>query len=45
MPSPSLVDLKILNLLPNSIEGFIRFAVLSVAALIAYKIYEKRRWS
>lgn len=45
MPSPSNFDLKLLNLLPNSIEGFLKFALLCVGILITFKIYEKKRWS
>lgn len=45
MPIPSNLDLKILGLLPSSIEGFIKFALLCMGILILYKIYEKRRWS
>jgi len=45
MPIPSELDLKILGLLPSNIDGFIKFAFLCICILIAYKIYEKRRWS
>lgn len=41
----SEIDLKLLNLLPNSIDGLLKFALLCVGVLVAYKIYEKRRWS
>jgi len=45
MPSPSNFDLKLLDLLPNSIDGFIKFAFICVGVLIICKIYIKRRWS
>ena len=45
MPKASNLDLKLLNLLPNSIDGFFKFALLCVGILIAFKIYEKKRWS
>jgi len=41
----SELDLKLLNLLPNSIDGLIKFAFICIGILIVYKIYEKRRWS
>jgi len=45
MPSPSAFDLKLLDLLPDSISGLIKFALLCIVVLVLYKIYEKRRWS
>lgn len=45
MPSPSDFDLKLLELLPSSIESFIKFALICVGVLLIYKIYMKRRWS
>ena len=45
MPMPSDLDVKLLNLLPNSINGIIKFALLCVGVLVLYKIYEKKRWS
>jgi len=45
MPEPSNFDLRLLELLPNSIDSFIRFAFICIGALIIYKIYIKRRWN
>ncbi|MCB2309036.1 hypothetical protein LGL08_20240 [Clostridium estertheticum] len=45
MPSPSDLDLKLLDLFPSDINGFIRFAFICVGILIICKIYIKRRWS
>jgi len=45
MPSPSEFDLKLLKLLPSTVQGFVKFALMCMGILILYKIYEKRRWS
>ncbi|MGK0466493.1 MAG: hypothetical protein ACJAX4_001780 [Clostridium sp.] len=44
MPSPSNFDLKLLELLPKDIDGFVKFALICVVVLISVKIYIKRRY-
>lgn len=45
MPKASDLDLELLNFLPNSIDGFIKFALICAVVWVLYKIYEKKRWS